>query len=93
MFIILYEMVMIPFRLSFEEDNNTFFDGLSSIDIYFDAIFLTDIVINFNTAVYNKGILIYNRKFIIITYIKLWFWLDLFSSFPYGMFIGAVMST
>ncbi len=62
-------MIMIPFRLSFEEENNSFFDSLNSIDIYFDVIFLTDIVINFNTAIYNKGILIYNRKVIILTYL------------------------
>jgi hypothetical protein len=86
-------MVMIPFRLSFEEDGNKFFDTLNSMDIYFDVIFLTDIVINFNTATYQKGVLIYNRKIIFLNYIKLWFWLDLLSSFPYSVFIGAILSS
>jgi hypothetical protein len=86
-------MVMIPFRLSFEEDGNHFFNTLNSMDIYFDAIFLTDIVINFNTATYQKGVLIYDRKIIFLNYIKLWFWLDLFSSFPYSILIGAIIGS
>ena len=52
MLIILYEMVMIPFRLSFENDNSKDLDILQEFDIYFDIIFLTDIFLNFNTSIY-----------------------------------------
>ncbi len=64
MIVILYEMIMIPFRLSFEEDNDSAFLTLSSFDPYVDGIFLFDIFLNFNTAVYTKGVLIYNRKIV-----------------------------
>lgn len=93
MTIIFYEMIMIPFRLSFAEDNNPFFDALDSVDIIFNIIFLIDICLNFNTGAYIKGSLTYNRKKIFINYIKLWFWLDLLSSFPYNEVINLSIST
>ena len=46
-------------------------------------MFLFDILINFNTAIFKKGLLINDRKVIIKNYLKLWFWIDLVSSFPY----------
>lgn len=48
-----------------------------------DVIFLSDILITFNTAIYVKGNLNHSRKKIAIEYLKLWFWLDLVASFPY----------
>ncbi len=48
--------------------------------------FLCDIILTFNTAVYIKGSLIVDRKRIAFEYLKLWFWLDLLSSFPYTEF-------
>ena len=47
-------------------------------------MFLIDILLNFNTSIYEKGVLITDRKVIIKNYLKLWFWVDLISSFPYS---------
>ncbi len=82
-------MIMIPFRLSFEEENTSdqLFLGLQRVDPVMDGIFMFDIVLNFNTAIYKKGNLIYDRKKIILSYLKLWFWLDIMSSFPYSTVI------
>jgi hyperpolarization activated cyclic nucleotide-gated potassium channel 2 len=52
MFIIMYEMIMIPFRISFVEIDEPIF---YKVDLIFDCIFMTDIVLNFNTAIFRKG--------------------------------------
>ncbi len=35
---------------------------LSLIDTVIDFIFLSDIIVTFNTAVYSKGVRVYDRK-------------------------------
>jgi len=53
MIIIFYEMIIIPFRISFED--YSFFDN---VELSFSTIFLVDIILNFNTAILRKGNLI-----------------------------------
>lgn len=57
------------------------------LDIILDTIFLTDILLNFNTSFYKNGLPVFKRKKIAINYFKLWFWLDLAASFPYARVI------
>jgi hyperpolarization activated cyclic nucleotide-gated potassium channel 2 len=45
---------------------------------------MMDIIITFNTGFYKKGYLVMKRKEIIKNYLKTWFILDLFASFPYS---------
>jgi len=59
----------------------------STFDIITDVIFLSDILISFNTAFYLNGTLITDHKQIVINYLKLWFWIDLSVSFPYSRII------
>jgi hypothetical protein len=89
--IIIYEMVIIPFRMAFTSDNSETFTW---IDFGFDAFFMLDIILSFNTSIYLRGFsiffyfwgnLIFNRKLIAKQYIKFWFWIDVISSFPYEM--------
>jgi len=61
-----------------------------SIDTVIDFIFLIDLLVTFNTAIYHKGQLVYSRKVISLQYLKLWFWLDLISSFPFGLVTQSV---
>lgn len=89
MFLILYEMIMIPFRIAFSEED---FPVFESIDLVFDFIFMFDILLTFNTAIFKKGNLVYDRKTIAVEYLKLWFWLDLISSFPYGLIVEAIVA-
>lgn len=58
MILIFYEIISIPFKLSFEVDLSP------SWDILVNAIFLSDILVTFNTAIYLKGNLV--LKIIII---------------------------
>lgn len=82
MFLIVYEMILIPFRLSFENEKN-YFEILLKIDPFVDTMFLSDILLNFNTGIFYKGEPCNKRKIIAREYLKIWFWIDLFSSFPY----------
>jgi hypothetical protein len=89
MILIIYEMIMIPFRLSFETEDNSF-SILKSIDPFVDFMFMTDIFFNFNTGIFFKGEPCFKRSIITKEYLKLWFWLDLFSSFPYDLVFNAI---
>ncbi len=53
MLIIVYEMIMIPFRLAFTNESN--YNTFAIIDLTFDSIFMLDILLNFNIAVYLRG--------------------------------------
>jgi hypothetical protein len=54
MLLIFYSMMMIPFRMSFEDSGDEWL-VFDDIDLVFDFMFLTDILITFNTAIYCKG--------------------------------------
>ena len=69
MFIILYEIIMIPFRLSFEDEESGDLVAFQGSDVLIDVIFMTDIFLNFSTSVYDKGVQIYDRKFIMLNYL------------------------
>ena len=56
MFIILYEIIMIPFRLSFEDEESGDLVAFQGSDVLIDVIFMTDIFLNFSTSVYDKGV-------------------------------------
>jgi hyperpolarization activated cyclic nucleotide-gated potassium channel 2 len=58
MFLIFYEIIVIPFKLSFEVD----MPELWYISV--NTIFLMDILITFNTAIYKKGNLVIESFFI-----------------------------
>ena len=77
MALIFYEILTIPLKISFEIEINETWDR--TVDI----IFITDIILTFNTAYYKNGKLIYSRINIAAHYLKLWFWIDLLASFPH----------
>lgn len=87
MVLILYEMLLVPLILSFDL---TVSKGLNNFSTFISIYFMIDVAMNFNTAYYHKGNLIFDRKKIILNYLKLWFWLDLLSTFPYDWVIAAM---
>jgi hyperpolarization activated cyclic nucleotide-gated potassium channel 2 len=56
MFLIFYEILIIPFKLSFEVEIS------STLETIIDVLFMSDIAITFNTSIYKKGIPIFSRK-------------------------------
>jgi hyperpolarization activated cyclic nucleotide-gated potassium channel 2 len=78
---IIYQSIIIPFRLCFEVDAS---GGLYVFESIIDVSFMMDIVVTFNTGFYKKGYLVMKRRDIILNYIKTWFLLDVLASFPYA---------
>ncbi|CAK75082.1 unnamed protein product (macronuclear) [Paramecium tetraurelia] len=78
---VIYEMISIPFQISFEIEIS------KEISMTSLVVFALDILLNFNTGVYLDGILSMKREKIIRNYLSFWFWIDLISTFPYDIII------
>ena len=79
--VITYQCLTIPYFICFE-DSYTYW--LNIVEILVNIIFLTDLLVCFNTGLYLKGTLVMKRTAIFCEYIKLWFWIDFVSAFPYS---------
>ena len=71
--------VYIPFIIAFNVDTSRSFEYF---ELFIDIWFLIEIMANFNTGYYHKGILIMERKKIFLIYLQGWFLIDIFSSAP-----------
>jgi len=80
MILLLIDMVVLPLQLSF-----SVWEDIKQFEFANDAIFFLDILLNFHTAYYLKGELVTDHKMIALNYLKTWLFIDLLSSFPYGM--------
>jgi hypothetical protein len=85
MIFIIYQGILVPFRICFDAQA---YGGLGAFELLQDFYFLFDIILTANTGYYEKGNLILLRRLIIWNYFKLWFWLDLAASFPYSMLVN-----
>ena len=50
-----------------------------------NLFFITDIALNFCTAIRVKGFLVTDRRQIAREYLRFWFWVDLLASFPFDI--------
>lgn len=73
---------LVPLKLVFMESGEEW--GYVYYDIYLDLLFFIDLIVKFNTPVYQEGRLITNRKTIVMAYLKGWFILDLLSCIPFA---------
>ena len=86
MFLLLYTATVLPYRVCFNQLQSS---EWMLADMIIDIIFLSDVVINFNTAqVSISERLIYSRKEIAKSYLKSWFFVDFFSSIPIDFIIS-----
>jgi len=51
---VLYQSIILPFKLSFDAIIPEF---IIYFDVFQDAFFLMDVIMNFNTGIYKKGVL------------------------------------
>jgi len=80
MVLILYYAVAVPVRVGFDIDPP--YEMLENI---FSLCFGFDMVLNFNTALVEKGEVFTSRWIIAKDYFRCWFWIDLVASFPFEM--------
>ena len=84
LFLILYEALVIPYRVTFNMLSSGF---LMVFEIYVDTFFIFDVFINLYTGYYKKGSLVMKRRHIMCRYLKTWFIIDLLASIPFAWFI------
>ena len=61
------------------------------MNITLSIFFLFDLILNFNRAYPNsRGKMVTNRSKIAFSYIKFWFWIDLFSFIPLNLFFPRI---
>jgi hypothetical protein len=78
--LVIFQSVVVPVRIAFEDNIST---AWKTADYIMDAIFFTDIIVNFLCALEtDQGDLIIDRKAIAIEYLKGWFWIDFLSTIP-----------
>lgn len=90
--LILYSVLIIPYRIGFQVDPTS---GEFIFDSIVDCLFFIDIIASFNTSYIDTAteITVTDRKLIAINYLKLWFWIDLFSTIPIDTIINEAMGT
>ncbi|RHY48210.1 hypothetical protein DYB38_003927 [Aphanomyces astaci] len=91
--LILYNVISIPIQVAFQsntEDPQTLADVIKSdFDIVVDCFFALDILLTFRTAVYDlSGNIVTAPRRIATQYMRMWFWVDFISTFPFGTFIN-----
>jgi hypothetical protein len=87
--VLILSVITTPIDLAFpayseDKDNLGYISFLYAIDL----IFLIDIFVNFNSAFEDEYLeIIDDRKSICMNYIKLWFFIDFFSIFPFELIL------
>ena len=84
MLLLIYTAIFVPIKVCFLESSS---DVQFIIDLVVDFLFLTDIVLTFNTALEDQqGIYIVKRAKIAKAYCLGWFFIDFFTSIPSDAF-------
>jgi len=81
MVLLIYTALYVPFKVCFVESTSDF--GFV-LDLVVDFLFLTDIVLTFNTAIEDEhGLFDIRRSKIAKEYCMGWFFIDFFTSIPF----------
>ena len=78
-----YFCVIVPYRLCFSTEASS---TLTQVELMFDGFFFIDIALRFRCAIQYQAMIIDDWKIIAKKYLKAWFWIDVFSSFPFQIF-------
>ena len=88
--LVFYQALAIPFFLAFRVTLSSF---LKVVEVTTVGMFLLDMGVCMNTGFYANGQLVLNRKQILSNYFRLWFWCDLFSTFPFNWCIAGIRAS
>jgi len=76
-------VVFESYRIAFEPGGMGWSDPSTCVEYAFTAIFVIDILVNFNLAYYDADQVVYDRKKIARQYCRKMFWIDLIGVFPF----------
>mmetsp|Transcript_44297 Transcript_44297/g.140960 ORF Transcript_44297/g.140960 Transcript_44297/m.140960 type:complete len:872 (+) Transcript_44297:215-2830(+) len=88
---VLYVAVAVPYEACFlnqskDWDDNAVKISLTVVSYTLDIIFITDIILNFRTAIVGGGVVIKDQQVIVHTYVQGWFFIDFIASIPFDWF-------
>jgi hypothetical protein len=90
MILLLYCSFSVPFSIAFDEvDVNQGLSQKEKFESVIDAVFMTDILLNFITAWDNQGFVVREFGSIARNYLRTWFAADFAGSFPFDKAIAA----
>lgn len=80
--LLMYTAIYVPFQTSFIDTDSSF---MSNMELVIDALFISDVLINFISAYENEstGFLEIHLVKIAVNYLKSWFLLDILCSIPF----------
>lgn len=82
--LLIYSVIFVPVKVSFYDESSM---NMIIWDFIVDASFATDIVLTFFSGYERKDQTIETDKRVIATqYLKMWFWIDVLSTLPVGIF-------
>ncbi|OQS04889.1 Voltage-gated Ion Channel (VIC) Superfamily [Thraustotheca clavata] len=89
--LLIYTSIYTPLSVAFPANipANPFF---SIFDDFLDVFFCLDVIINFITAFEYKGILESRIRYIIINYLRTWFFIDIIGAFPFHLLLYNVIA-
>jgi len=86
MILLVYIAILLPYRLSFEDEATGF---MEYFEMFIDLFFILDIAVNFRTGYLEVGLSgtkeILDPQLVAQQYLRGWFWVDLLSSIPLTM--------
>ena len=80
--LVIYTAVMVPIQLCYDDVETTMPQSMIFFEVFTDAIFLTDIYLNFRTAYVEHARVCVDLRLIHRRYLSRWFGIDLCGSFP-----------
>jgi len=81
MLLLLYTALFVPYKVCFEDQSS---DAQFIFDCWVDACFFIDIILTFFTATEQaQGVLEVKKSKLAKNYLKGWFFIDLFTTFPF----------
>ena len=88
MALIVYSIIVVPYRLAFDVPAEA---GWLAFELTVDGLFLMDMMLNFNTAIFVGEELIGKRKTITAKYLRGWFVVDFLSTIPFDFIVDAIL--
>jgi hypothetical protein len=86
MILILYILLVYPFKLSYFKYDT--YLAWNLLDYGIDILFFIDLFLNFFTPIFLDNKFIQDHVVLAKHYFKFWFWVDFLSSIPYGLIFG-----
>mmetsp|Transcript_28158 Transcript_28158/g.42618 ORF Transcript_28158/g.42618 Transcript_28158/m.42618 type:complete len:137 (+) Transcript_28158:594-1004(+) len=84
---LIFTCLVVPVRIAFSTEDTAFW---SFVNYSIDFVFVLDILLTFNVALYDSNMqIIDNRKKIAKIYMKTWFSIDLLAVIPFDLILQA----